>query len=321
MTEAPRTGIVDSVLSLVGATPMVRLRRMTTPGTAEVVLKLESFNPAGSVKDRVALAMIEAAERDGKLRPGDTIVEPTSGNTGIGLALVAAVKGYRLIITMPDDTSPERRALLTNYGAEVVLTPARRLMKGAIERAREIVSQNPRCFMPQQFDNGANPRIHRETTAREILAACEGTLDAFVSAVGTGGTITGVGKILKQELPNVRVIGVEPASSAVLSGKKPGMHAIQGIGAGFVPAVLERELLDEVLVCEDASAFETASRLAKEEGISAGISAGAAVWGALQVGARFAAGSRVVTVLPDSYDHYASVPRPGATPSGLDFII
>jgi cysteine synthase len=310
--------ILDSVLSLVGKTPMVRLRRLVTPEMAEVVVKLESYNPAGSVKDRIALAMIEAAEAQGKLRPGDTIVEPTSGNTGIGLALVAAVKGYRVIITMPDDVSAERQALLRNYGAEVILTPARRLMQGAVERAQEIVGQNPRCFMPHQFANLANPDVHRQTTAHEILSACEGKLDAFVAGIGTGGTITGVGEVLKRTLPGVRVVGIEPSGSPVLSGGKPGRHDIQGIGAGFVPPVLAREVLDEVLTCTSEVAFEVSRRLAREEGISAGISAGAAVWGALQIAQRLGPGRRVVSVVPDAFDRYTTVERPR---SSLDFVI
>jgi cysteine synthase len=312
------SAIVESVLSLIGETPMVRLGRLVTAGMSEVVVKLESCNPAGSVKDRIALAMIEAAEREGKLRPGDTIVEPTSGNTGIGLALVAAVKGYRLIITMPDDVSSERQVLLRNYGAEVVLTPARRLMQGAVERAREIVAENPRCFMPHQFDNPANPEIHRQSTAREILSACDGKLDAFVAGIGTGGTITGVGEVLKRALPGVLVVGVEPSESPVLSGGRPGRHDIQGIGAGFVPPVLARHLLDEVLACTNEAAFEISRRLAREEGISAGISAGAAVWAALRVAERLGPDRRVVTVLPDAFDRYATVERPR---SKLDFVI
>lgn len=313
--------VVDSVLDLVGDTPMVRLRRLPPPGAAEVLVKLESLNPAGSVKDRVSLSMIEAAERDGALQPGDTIVEPTSGNTGIGLALVAAVKGYRLIITMPDDASPERRALLEHYGAQVVLTPARKLMQGAIDKAHEIVARNPRCFMPQQFRNPANPRVHRETTAREMLAATDGRIDAFVAGVGTGGTITGVGEVLKQALPDVRVIAVEPAASAALSGGPVGRHTIQGIGAGFVPPVLNRDLVDEVLTCEDDVAYRTAARLAREEGISAGISAGAAVWGALAIASRLGQGQRVVTVIPDAWERYASTDPPRLALGGLDFII
>jgi cysteine synthase A len=312
--------IADSMLELVGATPMVRLRRMPEAGSAEVVVKLESFNPAGSVKDRVSLAMIEAAERDGRLREGDTIVEPTSGNTGIGLALAAAVKGYRLIITMPDDSSVERRRLLEHYGAQVVLTPARKLMQGAIDRAHEIVAGNPRCFMPGQFDNPANPQAHRDTTAREILAATGRRVDAFVVGVGTGGTITGVGQVLRQELGALLVVAVEPAKSRALSGGATRPHGIEGIGAGFVPRVLDRDVIDEVLACEDATAFATAGRLAREEGISAGMSAGAAVWGALQIATRLGPGKRVVSVIPDAWDRYATRDRPPAL-AGLDFII
>ncbi len=300
---------------------MVRLNRIAGEG-CEVVVKLESENPAGSVKDRVALAMVEAAERDGRLTPGDTIVEPTSGNTGIGLALVAAVKGYRLIITMPDDSSKERRDLLGHYGAQVVLTPARKLMQGAIDRARQIVAENPRCFMPQQFANPANPEAHRTTTAREILASTNGRIDAFVAGVGTGGTITGVGEVLKREIPDIRIIAVEPEHSAVLSGgARPVPHAIQGIGAGFVPEILNRDLIDQILTCSDEDAFVTARRLASEEGISAGLSGGAAVWGALRVAADLAPKQRVVTVVPDGWDRYASVKPPGAALAGVDFII
>jgi len=261
--------------------------------------------------------MIEAAERDGRLKPGDTIVEPTSGNTGLGLALVAAVKGYRLILCMPDDASQERRALLVHYGAEVVLTPARKLMKGAVDRAKEIASSNPRCFMPQQFDNPANADAHRAGTAREILADTNGAIDAFVAGVGTGGTITGVGEVLKQEIAGIRVIAVEPASSQVLGGRSPAMHAIQGIGAGFVPTVLARDVIDEVLACDDRAAFDMARRLAREEGITAGMSSGAAVWAATEIARRLGPGKRVVTVLPDTWDRYTSIDKP----AGLDFII
>lgn len=314
--------IVDSVLQLVGRTPLVRLGQLPGDDCAEVLCKLESQNPAGSVKDRVALSMLEAAEREGVLQPGDTIVEPTSGNTGIGLAFIAAVKGYRVIITMPDDSSPERHKLLEHYGAQVVLTPARKLMQGAIDRARQIVAENPRCFMPQQFDNPANPAAHREGTAREILSATGGRLDAFVSGVGTGGTLTGVGGVLKAELPEVQVVAIEPTKSRVLGGgPAPTPHAIQGIGAGFVPSVLARELIDEVLACSDEAAFEVAGRLASEEGISAGPSAGAAVWGALEIGRRLGPGKRVVTVICDSWERYLSVDRPGPGIRGLDFII
>lgn len=313
--------IHDSVLDLVGKTPLVRLQHLPA-GTAEVVVKLESYNPAGSVKDRIALAMIEAAERDGSLSPGDTIVEPTSGNTGIGLALVAAVKGYQLVITMPDDSSPERRAMMENYGAKVVLTPARNLMQGAIDRAKEIVAENPRCFMPQQFDNPANPQTHRATTALEILEGTGRKLDAFVAGVGTGGTLTGVGEVLKRELPEIRLIAVEPERSAVLSGGPPPRpHAIQGIGAGFVPSILHRHLIDEVLTCTDKVALYTARRLAREEGISAGVSGGAAVWGAIEVAKRLGEGRRVLTVVPDGWERYASSVKDSLKVDGLDFII
>jgi len=304
------------MLDLVGKTPMVRLRRIAS-GMADILCKLEGQNPAGSVKDRACLAMIEAAESDGRLSPGDTIVEPTSGNTGLGLALVAAVKGYRLILCMPDDASLERRALLAHYGAEVVLTPARKLMKGAVDRAKEIASSNPRCFMPQQFDNPANPEAHRNTTAKEILVDTNSAIDVFVAGVGTGGTITGVGEVLKQAIPNIRIVAVEPASSQVLGGKPAAMHAIQGIGAGFIPAVLKRDLIDEVIACDDRAAFDMAGRLAREEGITAGMSSGAAVWACVQIAQKLGPGKRVVTVLPDTWDRYTSIDKP----AGLDFII
>jgi len=301
--------IADSVLELIGATPMVRLRRIAgaAAGTADVVVKLEWQNPAGSVKDRACIAMIEAAERDGRLRPGDTIVEPTSGNTGIGLALVAAVKGYRLILTMPDDASLERRALMAHYGAEVVITPARKLMKGAIDRAREIVARNPRCFMPQQFDNPANPEVHRRTTGPEILEATDGRLDAFVAGVGTGGTITGVGEVLRGAGLAVRIVAVEPARAAVLQGGRAGIHGIQGIGASFVPGVLDREIYDEIVSVTDQDAMRMTSRLTREEGLLVGISAGANVWASIEVAKQLGAGRRVVTMLPDTGERYLSM--------------
>lgn len=304
------------MLDLVGKTPMVRLRRIAS-GMADILCKLEGQNPAGSVKDRACLAMIEAAERDGTLSPGDTIVEPTSGNTGIGLALVAAVKGYRLILCMPDDASLERRALLAHYGAELVLTPARKLMSGAVERAKAIAASNPRCYMPQQFDNPANPEAHRATTAQEILDDTNSAFDVFVAGVGTGGTITGVGSVIKAAIPGVRIVAVEPAGSQVLAGKAPAMHAIQGIGAGFVPRVLDRALIDEVIACDDRAAFDMARRLAREEGITGGMSSGAAVWAAVQVAEKLGAGKRIVVVLPDTWDRYTSLDKP----AGLDFII
>ncbi len=295
---------------------MVKLRRMAS-GMADVLLKLESHNPAGSVKDRACLAMIEGAERDGKLKPGDTIVEATSGNTGIGLALVAAVKGYRLIVCMPDDASIERRTMLAHYGADVVLTPARKLMTGAVQRARDIVAKNPNCYMPLQFENQANPQAHRAATAEEILRDTDTKIDAFVAGVGTGGTITGVGGRLREAIPGIKIIAVEPSASAMLSGGTPGTHAIQGIGAGFVPRILDRKLIDEVKQCEDKVAIAFARRLAREEGISSGPSGGAATWAAIEVARALGPGKRVVSIIPDNWDRYQSVDPP----ERLDFII
>ena len=314
--------IHDSVLGLIGGTPMVRLRRLPAPGSAEVVAKIEVRNPAGSVKDRIALAMVQAAEQAGQLGPDSTIVEPTSGNTGIGLALVAAARGYRIILVMPDDASEERRALLRHLGAEVVLTPARELMKGAIDRAAAIVAENPNCFMPEQFRNPANPEAHRRTTVEEILADCGGSLDAFVVGVGTGGTLTGVGEVLKQRLPHVQVVAVEPERSPALSGgRRPEPHAIQGIGAGFVPAIVNRSVIDRVLCCSDDDAFRTARDLARREGLLVGISAGAAAWGACAVARELGAGKRVVTVMPDGWERYLSMDQPSGALGGTDFLI
>jgi len=304
---ATKNGIAQNVLDLVGGTPLVRLSRMAAEGWAEVVAKLESRNPAGSIKDRIALNMVEDAERRGLIHPGDTIVEPTSGNTGIGLAMVAAVKGYHLIVTMPDDMSLARRDLLARYGAEIILTPAVEGMTGAVFAAEELVRENPRYFMPQQFENPANPDIHRRTTAQEILQATEGRLDAFVAGVGTGGTITGVGEVLKKSLPSVRIVAVEPARSPVLRGGRAGIHGIQGIGASFVPGVLNREIIDEIIAVGDEEAFACAKRLAREEGLLVGISAGAAVFAALKVAKRLGAGKRVVTILPDTGERYLTM--------------
>ncbi|MDE3257361.1 MAG: cysteine synthase A [Gemmatimonadota bacterium] len=301
--------VADDILELIGDTPMVRLNRIVVPGMAEVVVKIEASNPVASVKDRIAYAMIDAAERDGSLKPGMTIVEPTSGNTGIGLALVAAAKGYRLVLTMPDSMSRERRDLLQSFGAEVVLTPGAEDMQGAVDEAMRIAREAPGdTFMPQQFANPANPDVHRRTTAREILDAAEGRLDAFVAGVGTGGTITGVGEVLKAELPGLLVVAVEPQRSNVLSGGAPGLHDIQGIGAGFIPEVLNREIYDRVICATEADAFETARRLAAEEGILSGISAGANVWAALRVAEQLGEGRRVATVICDSAERYFSVP-------------
>jgi cysteine synthase A len=298
--------IADTVLDLVANTPLVRLHRVVPDGSAEVLAKLESLNPAGSVKDRIALSMIEDAEARGELKPGDTIVEPTSGNTGIGLAMVCAVKGYRLILTMPEDMSIERRKLFARYGAELVLTPAIEGMSGAVYAAQELVDKH-RCFMPQQFNNPANPEMHRRTTALEILRATDGKLDAFVAGVGTGGTITGVGEVLKQRVPGVRVVAVEPARSPVLAGGKPGLTGIQGIGASFVPSVLNREVYDELIAVSDEDAMAMTARLTKEEGLLVGVSSGANVVAALQVAAKLGAGKRVVTLLPDTGERYLSV--------------
>ena len=299
--------VAENVLELIGNTPIVRLRRMVEPKMATVLVKLESFNPGGSVKDRICLAMIEDAEARGLLKPGATVVEPTSGNTGIGLAMVCAVKGYKLILTMPESMSAERIQILKSYGAQVVLTPAKEGMIGSVKRAEEIAKKTPRAFVPQQFNNPANPEVHRRTTAQEILRATEGELDAFVAGVGTGGTITGVGETLKKRNPQIKIVAVEPKSSPVLSGGAPGPHMIQGIGAGFVPDVLNRAVFDEIITVSEEDAHATASRLTKEEGIFVGISAGAACWAALKVAKSLGAGKTVLTVLPDTGERYLSI--------------
>lgn len=299
--------IFDSVLDLIGRTPMVKLSKLSPEGGATIAAKLESFNPGGSVKDRIAYSMILDAERRGILKPGSTIVEPTSGNTGIGLAMVCAVKGYRLILVMPASMSVERRRLLKAYGAEFVLTPPELGMRGAVEKALELTREIEDSFMPQQFENPANPEIHEKTTALEILEQTGGKLNAFVAGVGTGGTITGVARVLKREIPNLKVVAVEPASSPVLSGGKPGLHKIQGIGAGFVPKVLNLELVDEIITVTNEEAFETARELSTKEGILAGISAGAATFAARKVASSLKPGNLVVTVLPDTGERYLSV--------------
>ena len=295
--------IADNVLDLIGGTPMVRLNRVVPQGSAEIVGKMESLNPGGSVKDRIALAMIEAAESDGRLKAGDTIVEPTSGNTGIGLAMVAAVKGYKLIVTMPEDMSLARRDLLARYGAQVVLTPAIEGMTGAVYAAQELVGQ-PEHIMLQQFENPANPEIHRQTTAKEILEATEGRIDAFVAGVGTGGTITGVGEVLRQRLPDLNITAVEPERSPVLAGGRAGVHAIQGIGASFVPGILNREIYNDIIAISDQDAIDMSRRLCAEEGLLVGISAGANVVASIQVAKQLGEGKRVVTVLCDTGERY-----------------
>jgi cysteine synthase A len=299
--------IHDSVLELIGDTPLVRLRKLPRPGGATVVAKVESRNPGGSVKDRIALAMIEDAERTGALKPGGTIVEPTSGNTGIGLAMVSAVKGYRLILTMPEDMSVERQRLLARFGAEIHLTPAIEGMSGAVFAAEELVREHPGYFMPQQFQNPANPAVHRRTTALEILGAVGGRLDAFVAGVGTGGTLTGVGEVLKEKMPGILIIAVEPAKSPVLAGGKPRPHGIQGIGASFVPGVLNRAIIDRIVAVKDEDATAWARRLTREEGLLAGISAGAAAWAACEVAAGMRPEQLVLTVLPDTGERYLSL--------------
>jgi len=298
--------VANNIAELIGQTPIVKLNTIAGPDDAEIYIKLESFNPGGSVKDRIAYSMIVEAEKDGKLKPGSTLVEPTSGNTGIGLAMMAAAKGYRAVLVMPDTMSVERRNLLKAYGAELVLTPGAEGMKGAIAKAKELAAENPEWFMPQQFDNPANPKIHRETTAQEILDAFDGELDAFVAGVGTGGTITGVGEVLKAKRDGIQIVAVEPTASPVLSGGNPGPHKIQGIGAGFVPSIANTELFDEVITVENETAFEFARRLAKDEGILVGISSGANVYAALQLAKKLGKGKKVLTVAPSTGERYLS---------------
>jgi cysteine synthase A len=310
--------IYGDITKTIGNTPLVRINRMTKDSVAEVLAKLESFNPLSSVKDRIGVSMIEAAERDGYLSKDTVIIEPTSGNTGIALAFVCAAKGYRLILTMPETMSVERRALLKMLGAELVLTPGTEGMPGAIWKAEELVKGTPNAFMPQQFKNPANPEIHRKTTAEEIWKDTDGKVDIFVGGVGTGGTITGVAEVIKPKKPGFRAIAVEPKASPVLSGGKPGPHKIQGIGAGFVPDVLNTKIIDEIIQVSNEDAIATAQRLAKEEGILCGISSGAALWAALEVSRRLEnKGKLIVVVFPDTGERYLSTPLAEAPRGGL----
>ncbi len=301
--------IFDDITATIGRTPLVRLQRVTQGLGAAVLAKLEFFNPLGSVKDRIGVNMIDAAEREGRIERGrTTIIEPTSGNTGIALAFVCAARGYRLILTMPDNLSVERRTLLARFGADLVLTPGIDGMRGAISKARQLADQIPGSFIPQQFQNAANPAIHRSTTAEEIWSDTDGNVDVLVTGVGTGGTITGVSQVLKQRRPGFRAIAVEPADSPVLSGGRAGPHGIQGIGAGFVPEVLDRTIIDEIVTVGDEDAYAMTARLAREEGILGGISGGANVWAALQVAARPELhGKTILTFIPDSGERYLSL--------------
>ena len=298
--------VVNNIAELIGNTPIIKLNTIAGPEDAEIYLKLESFNPGGSVKDRIGLAMLEEAEKAGLVKPGDTLIEPTSGNTGIGLAMMAAAKGYRAILVMPETMSIERRNLLKAYGAELVLTPGPEGMKGAIAKANELQKENG-WFMPAQFDNPANPKIHRETTAVEILEALP-DVAAFVAGVGTGGTITGVGEVLKEKNADVKIVAVEPTASPVLAGGKPSPHKIQGIGAGFVPSVTNTEIFDEIIAVDHEDAYDIARRLAKDEGILVGISSGGNVWAALQVAKKLGKGKKVLTVAPSTGERYLSTP-------------
>jgi len=306
MGSIGRTRLTGAMLQLIGNTPMVRLQRLADPSMATVLAKIEFYNPGGSIKDRICLSMIEDAEARGLLSAGGTIVEPTSGNTGIGLAMIGAVKDYRVILTMPEVMSAERIYVLKSYGAEVVLTPADEGMIGAVRKAEEIAAKTPNAFMPQQFQNPANPEAHRRTTAPEILRSTDGELDAFVAGVGTGGTITGVGESLKRKNGKILIVAVEPKGSPVISGGEPGPHLIQGIGAGFVPQVLNRSIIDEIVTVTDEQAHDTARRLAREEGLFVGLSSGAACVGALTVAKRLGPGKTVVTIFPDGGDRYFS---------------
>lgn len=299
--------VVESITDLIGDTPLVKLQRMTGEEDADVYLKLEYMNPGSSVKDRIALSMVEEAEKSGELKPGATLVEPTSGNTGIGLAMVAAAKGYRSVLVMPDTMSLERRNLLKAYGAELVLTPGPDGMGGAIAKAKELQEEHG-YYMPQQFENPANPKVHRETTGKELLAQVDGQLDALISGIGTGGTITGAGEVLKEAFPDLRIVALEPSDSPILSGGKKGPHKIQGIGAGFVPGILNTSIYDEVMTVTTDQSFEYARKAAREEGILGGISSGAAIYAALKVAKELGKGKKVVAIIPSNGERYLSTP-------------
>ncbi|AHV95006.1 cysteine synthase A [Paenibacillus sabinae] len=303
--------VVNNVTELIGGTPLVRLNRIVPEGAAEIYVKLEYQNPGSSVKDRIAVSIVEEAEKEGRLKPGDTILEATSGNTGIGLAMVAAAKGYKAIIVMPETMSLERRNLLRAYGAELVLTPGSEGMNGAVKKAEAILAENPNYFVAEQFKNPANVKIHRETTGPEIVEAIDsigGSLDAFIAGIGTGGTITGAGEVLKAKYPDIKVYAVEPAASPILAGGKPGPHKIQGIGANFIPDILNQNVYDEIIHVENDEAFDTARRVAKEEGILSGISSGAAIFAAIKVAKELGAGKRVVAIVPSNGERYLSTP-------------
>ncbi|MDD5659675.1 MAG: cysteine synthase A [Actinomycetota bacterium] len=299
--------IYENITQTIGNTPMVKINKVTGGSKATILAKIESFNPLSSIKDRIGIAMIEDAKKRGRINEDTVIIEPTSGNTGIALAFACAAKGYRLILTMPETMSIERRRLLKIFGAELVLTEGSKGMSGAVKKAEEIAARTENSFIPQQFNNPANPEIHRKTTAEEILNDTEGKIDCFVAGIGTGGTITGIGEVLKKRIPAVKIIGVEPKDSPVISGGKPGPHKIQGIGAGFIPGVLNKELLDEIITVDSADAGNIARRLAREEGILAGISGGAALWAAIEIGKRKENENKIiVTIMPDSGERYLS---------------
>lgn len=297
--------IFNNIHETIGRTPLIRLNRITNEDMAEVLVKMEYFNPGGSVKDRIALSMIETAEEEGLLTKGQTIIEPTSGNTGIGLSMVGAAKGYRVILVMPETMSIERRKLMKAYGAEIILTEGARGMGGAIEMASKLTAENG-YFMPQQFKNLANPAIHMKTTANEIISQTEGNIDMFIAGVGTGGTITGVGKILKQSLPSVKIVAVEPENSPVLSGGKPGSHKIQGIGAGFIPEIMDLSILDEIVAVSNEDAMDTSRKIGRLEGMLVGISSGAAIFAALKKAEEIGKGKRIVVIAPDTGERYLS---------------